>query len=72
MRKKREAIGMTQETLAEKAGLHPTYIGMLERRLRNPSLNVMKSLAEALRTPLHRLIEDSESTFSKLKRKGKI
>ncbi|MGB7768395.1 MAG: helix-turn-helix transcriptional regulator, partial [Verrucomicrobiia bacterium] len=56
---------LSQETLAEKAGLHPTYIGMLERSLRNPSLNVIKELAKALRMPLAKLIAEAEALQQK-------
>jgi transcriptional regulator with XRE-family HTH domain len=52
---------MSQEALAEKANLHPTYIGLLERSLRNPTLNVAKALAEALGEPLSKLISEAES-----------
>jgi transcriptional regulator with XRE-family HTH domain len=37
-----------QEHLAALAGLHRTYISLLERGLRNPSLTVIRRLAEAL------------------------
>ena len=61
LRKRRLAKGLSQERLAELAGVHPTYIGLVERFLRNPSLNVAKSLADALGVPLSRLIAEAES-----------
>jgi transcriptional regulator with XRE-family HTH domain len=66
LRRHRERQALSQEALAEKAGLHPTYIGMLERSLRNPSLNVIKELAKALRMPLAKLITEAEALQQKV------
>jgi transcriptional regulator with XRE-family HTH domain len=60
LRKRRKAKGLSQELLAEKADLHPTYISLVERRLRNPSLNTAKALARGLNTPLALLIKEAE------------
>ena len=67
LRKHRESKGFSQELLAERAGLHPTYIGMLERSLRNPSLNVIKAIANGLGVPLHKLIAEAEALQSRRK-----
>jgi len=61
LKKHRKAKGLSQELLAEKADLHPTYIGLVERRLRNPSLNVAKALAQGLDLPLAALIKEAEA-----------
>jgi transcriptional regulator with XRE-family HTH domain len=61
LRRHREGKALSQEALAEKADLHPTYVGMLERSLRNPSLNVTKALAKALGAPLSKLIAEAEA-----------
>lgn len=45
----RKGKGLTQEELADKAGLHFTYVGQIERGLRNPSLINLHKLAKALK-----------------------
>ena len=49
VRRQREARSLTQEKLAEKAGLDPTYISGIERGLRNPGIKNVARLARALR-----------------------
>jgi transcriptional regulator with XRE-family HTH domain len=44
----------------EHAGLHQTYIGLLERGLRNPTLNVAEILSCALGKKLSDLISEAE------------
>lgn len=41
----REKKSISQEKLAFKAGLHPTYISLLERQKRQPSLVVIFKIA---------------------------
>ncbi|MEW6301825.1 MAG: helix-turn-helix transcriptional regulator [Verrucomicrobiota bacterium] len=50
VRKQREAKALTQETLAEKADLDPTYISGIERGVRNPSVLSIIRIAKALST----------------------
>ena len=48
VRELRIAQGLSQEVLAQKAGLHRTYIGSIERGERNISLNNIKKISVAL------------------------
>lgn len=48
VRRLRESSGMTQENLAEAAGLDRSYIGGIERGERNPALAAILRLASAL------------------------
>lgn len=56
IRRAREKQALSQEALADQAGLHRTYISLLERGLRNPSLTVITQLARALKTCPSRLL----------------
>ena len=49
LRKIREGKGLTQEGLADLAGMHFTYIGQIERGKRNPSLINLERVAKALK-----------------------
>ncbi|TAE25006.1 MAG: XRE family transcriptional regulator [Candidatus Kapaibacterium sp.] len=48
VRTERIRQGLSQEELADKAGFHRTYIGMIERAERNITLRNLERLAEAL------------------------
>ncbi len=60
VRRRRLAIGLGQEALADKAGLHRTHVSLLERGKRMPSLTVIKKLAMALDTTMASLMEELE------------
>jgi len=60
LRKERLARGMSQESLAHRAGLHPTYVGLVERGLRNPTIQAGHRLARALRVPLSDMLREAE------------
>jgi transcriptional regulator with XRE-family HTH domain len=48
VRKLRTSKGLSQEALAEKADLDPTYISGVERGVRNPSILSVVRIAKAL------------------------
>lgn len=57
LRSKREILGISQEDLAEKAGLHRTYIGSVERGERNVSIDNMERLAVAVGSNIEQLLK---------------
>ena len=56
--KKRKKAGFSQEGLAFKAGLHRTYIGMVERGEKNITLKSIIKIASALGCHPKELLED--------------
>ena len=48
---------LSQEQLAEKAGLHRTYIGMIERAERNITLKNIEKIAKALKFSISKLMD---------------
>lgn len=56
LRKIRQRVGISQEKLAELAGLHRTYVSSIERGQRNISLENIERLAKALAVPLAKLM----------------
>ncbi|NMM22760.1 MAG: helix-turn-helix transcriptional regulator [Phycicoccus sp.] len=58
VRELRVAAGMSQEDLAERASLHRTYIGSVERGERNLAIGNCYALADALNVPLREMLGD--------------
>lgn len=56
LRAARKARGLSQEELADLAGLHRTYVGSVERGERNVSIDSMECLAAPLGEPVFRLL----------------
>ena len=51
MQKARKEAGISQEELAAKLAMHRTYIGMIERGERNPTIRTLYKIAKALKVP---------------------
>lgn len=56
VRDERLKQGLSQEQLAEKAGLHRTYIGMIERAEKNITLINIEKVAKALEISVEELL----------------
>lgn len=54
---KRKLSGLSQEELAEKLGIHRTYMSFIERGMRNPSLLMIFKISRALKINLPELFE---------------
>jgi transcriptional regulator with XRE-family HTH domain len=52
----REAQGLSQEELADRAGLHRTYVSQLERAVKNATFVSLDKIAKALSVPLADLV----------------
>ena len=57
VRRRREEKELTQEALAERANLDPTYISGIERGVRNPSVLSVVRIAKALGVTTSKLME---------------
>lgn len=56
VRRLRLERGLSQEALAAMAGLDRTFISMVERGVRKPTLDSAKRMADALKLPLSEMI----------------
>ncbi|OAB55814.1 hypothetical protein AY600_17925 [Phormidium willei BDU 130791] len=61
LRRFRTSTGLSQEELAERAGLHRTYISSVERAERNISLENIFLLADALDVEPGDLLKDIDN-----------
>ena len=58
--KRRKQKRLSRAALAAQAGLHQTYIGLLERGERSPNLDTAHAIAKSLGTSLSRMIAEAE------------
>lgn len=58
VRRRRRELELSQEYLAELAGLHRTYVSNLERGMINPTLENVERLAKALDITMARLFTE--------------
>jgi transcriptional regulator with XRE-family HTH domain len=60
LRSIRESQGISQEELAAKAGYHRTYVGLLERGEKSPSLRTLFNVAGALKVRPSEMVRGAE------------
>ena len=65
LRRLRHAKGMTQEELAEGAGLSARYVGAIERADVSASVTILGRIADALKVDAAELIQRAEPRASK-------
>ena len=53
---------LSQEELAERCGLHPTYIGQVERGEKNATIESISKITAGLGIPLYTLFENIETS----------
>ncbi|MDP4093751.1 MAG: helix-turn-helix transcriptional regulator [Bacillota bacterium] len=61
----RKEKGLSQEELAKKALIHPTYIGQLERAEKNATIVSLEKIAAALDTSLEEFFRGCDSVGKK-------
>jgi len=57
VREERARLGLSQEELAGRAGVHRTYIGMIERAEKNITLENIEKIAKALKLSISELTD---------------
>ena len=57
LKKYRKECNLTQEQLAEKVGIHPTYVGKLEAGKNNPSVKILFKISRALKIKLSKVFD---------------
>ena len=60
MRRRREALGHSQESFADEIGMHRTYYSAIERGEKNLQLDTLQRLAEGLEASLWELFREAD------------
>ncbi len=70
VRRRRQALGFSQEELAWRADLHRTYVTDVERGARNLTMSTIDRLARALEVPLSSLLGEVDTLRGMIKGNG--
>lgn len=61
IRERRVSLGMSQEELADKSGLHRTYVSDVERGIRNLTLGALWFICNGLNISLSQIVNQMEN-----------
>lgn len=70
VRARRTGLGLTQEQLAERAGLHPNFVSLIERGKTHAALDVVFAVADALETAAATLVGAAETEPARRRRRN--
>jgi len=59
IRRRREALKVSQDVFADMAGMHRSYAGFVERGHQNLTLDTMTRIAAALKVPVSTLLKEA-------------
>lgn len=65
LREFRARAGLSQEALALRSDLHPTYVSQVERGLKSPSLRTIRALASTLGVRPHAMVKRAEDLMDR-------
>jgi transcriptional regulator with XRE-family HTH domain len=65
IRERRKKLGLSQEALADAAGVHVTHLGGVERGVRNPNYTTIVKLARALDTTPGKLVTRADKLLKR-------
>ena len=60
-RKRREALGFSQESFADEIGMHRTYYSAIERGEKNLQLDTFQRVCEGLQTSIWEVFKEAEA-----------
>ena len=69
LREERKRLGISMEALAERAGLSQSIISLIERDLRNPTLDTLLRIADVLEVELAKILAEAKRAAVAGKRK---
>ncbi|HNT98638.1 MAG TPA: helix-turn-helix transcriptional regulator [Elusimicrobiales bacterium] len=72
VRSRRLAHGWSQEELGERSGLHPSYIGQIERGTKKISLETLRKISLALKAKISDLLSEPPVKYTPSSWEGKI